>query len=50
MFVACEGECNFIRLKVPEGNGGAVNVLAADASKQEFGDTSTNVLSANYTT
>ena len=30
-----------------EGMEGAVNALAADASKQEFGGTSTNVLSAN---
>ena len=49
MFVACEGEWDSIPLSVSEGDGGAVNVLAADASKREFGGTSTNVLSANYT-
>ena len=27
---------------------GAVNALAADTSKREFGDTSTNVLPTNY--
>ena len=32
-----------------EGMEGPSTPLAADASKQEFGGTSTNVLSANYT-
>ena len=49
MFVACEGEWNSIRLRIPGGDGGVFNALAADASKQEFRGSSTNVLSANYT-
>ena len=47
MFVACEGEGDFIHLRVPGGGGGPSTPLAADASKQEFGGTSTNVLFAN---
>ena len=45
-----EGEEGYsIHLKIPGGDEGAINALAADASKQEIGGTSTNVLSANYT-
>ena len=34
-------------LGVPGGDGGGVNALAEDASKQEFEGTNINVLSAN---
>ena len=41
------GSRDSICIRVPRGDGGPVNVLAADASKREFGGASTNVLSAN---
>ena len=47
MFVACEGERDSIRLRIPGGDGGSSTPLAADASMREFGGTSTNVLSTN---
>ena len=47
MFVVCEGGRDSIRFRVPGGDGGPSTPLAVDASKQEFGGTSTNVLSAN---
>ena len=36
-----------IHLRVPGWDGGVVNALAVDTSKQEFRGTNTNVLSAN---
>ena len=49
MFAACkvQEERDSIRLRVPGGNGGSSTALVPNTSRQEFGDTSTNVLSAN---
>ena len=47
MFVACKGERDFIRLTVLGGDWGRSTPLATDASKREFGGTSTNVLFDN---
>ena len=47
-YVCCvRGERDSIRLRFPEGDGGLSTALAPDASRQKFGGTSTNVLSAN---
>ena len=42
-----DGERDFIRLGIPGGDGGPSTPLAVDASRQEFGGTSINVLSVN---
>ena len=42
-----QGERDSIRLRLPGGDGGSLMALVPDASRQEFGGTSTNILSAN---
>ena len=48
MFVGCEGERDSIRLRVPGGDGGRQCRWPRTLTfRQEFGDTSINILSAN---
>ena len=47
-YVCCvRGERDSICFRVPRGDGGPSTGLVPDASRREFGGTSTNVLSAN---